>query len=204
MLKTVRRQMHVIYQTTPDQNPPEDPGLVTFTVDTETAWPDSMRVALAYLASTTSRFESLEKFRLFKHDIERYPDFDMVSFISLWDRYLDKDGDDWNIMRFITASPKPVVDRPPFSECPRCELWIWPEAIKRVQANHLPEDTGIWLERARQAYQDYPEPHYCLHCGQRFKYSDGLNYRAWSSVKDIVSELGIIAKSQPTFEDITD
>lgn len=204
MLKTVRRQMHVIYQTTPDQNQPEDPGLVTFTVDTETAWPDSMRVALAYLASTTSRFESLEKFRLFKHDIEQYPDFDMVSFISLWDRYLDKDGDDWNIMRFITASPKPVVDRPPFSECPRCELCVWPEAIKRVQANRLPEDTGIWLERARQAYQDYPEPHYCLHCGQRFKYSDGLNYHAWSSVKDIVSELGIIAKSQPTFEDITD
>lgn len=204
MLETIKRQMHVIYQTTPDQNPPEDPGLVTMTVDTDFPWPDSLRVALAYLASTTSTFESMEKFKLFKGDIEKSTKFDVVSFISQWSRYLNKDADVWAVLKFLTASPKPVVDRPPFSQCPRCELWIWPEAIRRTLPNRLPEDKKTWLDRSMKAYQDYPEPQYCLHCGQRFKYSIGLDYKACSSANDILNELGALAKvEQPTFDDIT-
>ncbi|QIG78056.1 hypothetical protein BRUR0010001c01_00025 [Bifidobacterium phage BlindUri1] len=205
MLKTVTRQLLVTYSMDKEKDLPENPGLVTMTVDTELDWPDSMRVALAYAASVTSIFESLEKFGLFQKDIEQYPNLDIVSFISRWDRYLDKKADDWAILKFISASPKPVVKRPPFSRCPRCEARIWPGSLKRLSIgpDHLPEENSDWLERAKAEYQENPEPHYCLHCGQRFRYSDGLDYKASSSIKEIVSELGTMAKaSQPTFEDI--
>lgn len=206
MRKTVTQQLLVTYSMGKEKDLPENPGLITMTIDTELDWPDSMRVALAHLASSTYIFESIEKFNLFKRDIEQYPNIDIISFISRWDRYLDKKADDWNILKYISASPKPVVKRPPFSICPRCEFLIWPRATKRfsVGPDHLPEADSDWFERAKQIYQEDPEPHFCLHCGQRFKYSDGLDYKASSSVQSIVSELGTMAKaSQPTFEDIT-
>lgn len=206
MLKTVTRQLLVAYSIDEDKDLPDNPGLITLTVDTELDWPDSMRIALAYSASVTSMFESIEIFNVFQKDIEQYPNFDIISFITRWNRYLDKKADDWNILKFISASPKAVVNKPPFSKCPRCEARIWPGSLKRLSVgpNHLPEENSDWLERAKNEYQENPEPHYCLHCGQRFKYSDGLDYKASSYVKDIVSELATVVRaSQPTFEDIT-
>ena len=88
-----------------------------------------------------------------------------VDAINLFRRQLDKDGDQWRILKTITASPKPIGTEPPDSVCPRCGMQVWAGRTRTERAENFKRN---------------PYPLYCLTCGQRFKYeADGaLAYTA--------------------------
>ena len=137
-------------------------------VNESTAWVDSMRTALLWLATTapkTELFVSKADAIEFGRILAEGTPGSTTDAINLFRRQLDKDGDQWRILKTITASPKPIGTEPPDSVCPRCGMQTWAGRTRTERAENFKRN---------------PYPLYCLTCGQRFKYeADGaLAYTA--------------------------
>lgn len=89
-------------------------------VNESTAWVDSMRTALLWLATTapkTELFVSKADAIEFGRILAEGTPGSTADAINLFRRQLDKDGDQWRILKTITASPKPIGTEPPDSVC---------------------------------------------------------------------------------------
>lgn len=182
-------------------------------VDTNIAWPDSMRVAMLYLM--TKAILTAETYDQFKHEFEDASinkssgGFPLVGLVSAYANEMDKHGDKWKIINFLSAGPKPVIGQPPFSSCPRCGVPVWDHSERKLLQSGDFEDKAVWLKRAKQLYTLNPVPQYCLNCGQRFKQYSGpdgspeLAYNAYTSYQDRVDELKALIATQPTLEEVS-
>lgn len=135
------------------------------------AWPDSMRVALLWLASTgkkTCLFESKESAMAFNRLLLQEDGHSIIDIIGLYAPQLDEKGDKWKILRTVTAGPRPITGEPPDSLCPRCSAGIWRGESKDMRAT---------------AFKRNPYPLYCLFCGQRYRY-DEVGSLAYTGVID--------------------
>lgn len=173
------------FQYVPKNEKPK-PTTVSIQIDPTRAWPNCLRVAMLHLAEENAMFGNYKSFEEFKHQMETLRPFEQMA--TEWAYQLDKHGDPWKIVAYCTASPKPVVDEPPYSVCPRCGETLWGRPDVR--------NTRTLLDH----YDANPTPVYCLKCGQRFKHGDDrLSYTAvansvkWS--KRIKRELDYL---QPT------
>lgn len=146
-----------VFQDVPKGMAPK-PTTVSLQVDPTLAWPNCMRVAMLYLASENAMFGDYTSFTEFKQQTETLRPIEQMA--GEWTDQLDKKGNPWKVLSYCTASPKPVVDEPPYSICPRCgeTLWGMPDGRNtRTLLGH---------------YDANPTPVYCLKCGQRFKHDD--------------------------------
>ncbi|MDF7641749.1 hypothetical protein PT279_09150 [Bifidobacterium sp. ESL0784] len=146
-----------VFQDIPRNEKPK-PTTISIEVDPTKAWPDSMRVAVSYLAAKNAMFGDYEAFKDFEFQFAACKYIDRL--ITIYANQLDKDGDPWKIMGYCTAGPKAVIDEPPYSICPRCGTSLWGQPSG---------NDNKWLI---DSYKNNPDPVYCLKCGQRFKYDD--------------------------------
>jgi hypothetical protein len=162
-LTQVTASMEVFQQL--KKNQPPKPVTITIRIDPILAWPNSMRVALLHLAGENAMFSDYTTFQEFRTQMETLRPIDQMA--SDWASQFDKDSDPWKILKYVTASPKPVVDEPPCSCCPRCGKPLWGSPADHDKATLLLK------------YKQTPLPVFCLKCGQRFKYDgDRLSYTA--------------------------
>lgn len=153
-MKRVTVSCDVFQHLAQDEEP--QPTTISLEVNPWLAWPDSMRVALLHLADMNAMFSDYDTFTEFKRQMEARSPIDHLT--SDWTLQLDKKGDPWAVLKYLTASPKAVIDEPPYSVCPRCTHPLWQESLDM--------DKALLAKR----YKQYPVPPYCLKCGQRFKY----------------------------------
>jgi hypothetical protein len=173
-----------VFQEVPKDEEPR-PTIISLDVNPLLEWPDSMRVALLHLAGLNAMFSDYNTFTEFKQQMEERKPIDHL--VSDWTLQLNGKRDPWAVLKYLTASPKPVEDEPPHSACPRCGEPLWWGPVK---------DKAVLAER----YKTNPAPPYCLKCGQRFKYDGGrLAYAAVANEKAWARRLSREAEAeQPT------
>lgn len=161
---TVTTSLEVFQSIKKDEAP--RPVTITLTINPIITYPHAMRVALLYLAGQNAMFSDYDTFSEFKRQMETLRPIEQM--VSDWATQFDKDADPWKIIKYVTASPKPVVDEPPVSCCPRCNKPVWGSPADLDKSKLL------------DLYTKNPIPLYCLKCGQRFKYDDSsrLTYSA--------------------------
>lgn len=134
--------------------------------DDANPYPDSMLVALLYITERYSVFSSLYEFEEFAGDFESEK-VDLITFIRKWATKLDKNADSFNVLKFLTSSPKQVEGIPPYSTCPRCGLPLWQHTNR-----YTAESEEQYRERLAALITNESIPRYCHTCGQRFKFAD--------------------------------
>lgn len=174
---------------------------VTITVNPLIEWPGSIRVALLYLAWQNAHLIGRKTLQQFRTDLTAKT-LDLTGILTAWAGELNKDNDPFTVLKFLSRSPKPVTNRPPFSRCPSCDAMLWPAAT--LQADETRNDPEYW-NRLKQL-MDAPYPHYCLNCGQRFRI-DGMSidYKATAFRADLLNDVKAAAAysaHQPSFDDI--
>lgn len=205
MLVTSKHHLTILNDTdTPDPDYFLESGDINLRVDTDNAWPDSIRVALVHLAHDNGRFHSVDAFRTFKHEIANVKFVNIIRFIERWIAVLDSKRDPWAVQNYISSGAKALSGQPPFSSCPRCAGSIWPDTQRHILPSGEQEDMAVWLKRAADALHDNPSPSFCIKCGQRFKKKgDSYEYKGTTATIDLSEQFyGVSEKLQPTFEDI--
>lgn len=124
-------------------------------VDPESLYPDPQAVTLLWLASTNT-FHGLDLFEDFREDFEQRTGERLQEIVDNWPLVFR--GDFEHVSKKLFASPKPVVNRPPFSLCPRCARPLW------AREGVTP------LDEIKHALKVDPHPWWCPVCGQRFAY----------------------------------
>lgn len=154
--KTMRTEQTLMGKATSDMD-------ITISVDPGSTYPDNIMLTLLWLSQycmfsddPTDEY-SLQNFR---EDITIYGN---SAYQRLVDHYFDavykvKYGSQRNMLKLLLAPPQPVIGKPPYSKCPRCDYTIW---AKLSDSKHVADLRVV----------DDPEPVYCLECGQLFKYT---------------------------------
>lgn len=176
---------------------------VTVNVNTLSVWPYTIYVALLYLAGKNARFANAVDFMNFKQIFESKR-FELLDFVDEWKSELNRRNDRFYILKFVSASDKPIIGAPPFSTCPRCGKLVWPDTEQKYIDSDAPdlgyEPDEARYRRALEKFQKNPHPLYCLYCGQRFRYTDDdIAYKGVSKADDVVKSLTALSARQPTF-----
>lgn len=120
---------------------------------------NSIPVSLLYLLECHAFVNSMDEFNIPECCLTA-ESFDLIGFVKTYRDMLSKTGDFWTLMKFITASPKPVDDIPPVSYCPRCGALIWPDTTQRC-INGQPENDTEYYRRILEIYKNNPDPLFC-------------------------------------------
>lgn len=91
---------------------------------------NSIPVSLLYLLECHAFINSMDEFNILECCLTA-ESFDLIGFVKTYRDMLSKTGDFWTVMKFITASPKPVDGIPPVSYYPRCGALLWPDTTQR-------------------------------------------------------------------------
>lgn len=159
---------------------------------------NSIPVALLYLLEHHASINNINEFNTLKHRLTTKP-LNLISFIKTYHDMLNKTGDFWTTMKFITTNPKPVDGIPPVSYCPRCGTLIWPNTTQH-HTNGQTENNTEYYKRILEIYKNTPDPLFCHNCGQRFKYvgQNQLAYKHQSNRADILHTLKLKTQADPT------
>lgn len=136
---------------------------ITISVDPESTYPDNIMLALLWM----SQYCVFSDDPTDEYSLQNYRDEIAIYGNSGYQRLVDnyfsavfkyKYGSQRNMLKLLLAPPQPLIGKPPYSKCPRCNTSLW---AKLSDSEYVADLRVV----------DNPEPVYCLECGQLFKYT---------------------------------
>ena len=127
MTETTITISHTLFAAPEDQLSGPTPVDASITVDPSVTCPDCLRVALLWLAATADKTQTFPDRKAAQEFIDHLnqPQPPITGLITTNPLQLDKEGDQWRILRLLSPGPKPVAGEPPHSACPRCGKPLW-------------------------------------------------------------------------------